>query len=430
MNRAPSDRNLLFGILALQLNFIGRDALIHAMSAWVLAKHRPLGDILFEQGALSTDSRDALERFVEKHLHKHGGDVRRSLAAIVTPGALRESLRQIADADLQASVAGLSTVEDPGRTEPYVPSEPSAVGAPTSANMRFQIVRPHARGGLGEVFVALDGELNRQVALKEIRQDHAADANSRARFLLEAEITGGLEHPGIVPVYGLGRYPDGRPFYAMRLIKGQSLKDAIERYHQHSGRRESADDMDVQADADRSPALELRQMLDRFFNVCNAIAYGHSRGVLHKDHTQARPHRVGHADAHRLQAQSQKVESDPVRRHENQGRERLRVRRSLAAPRTTATASEYSPGTFVLSIPLPASSRSISRSRRRLRPGSLPGFAVPLSRPAPFPSQLPPVFPRQSAVAPIHRRARFRLVLARRSIPTSSVASTSAPATT
>ena len=69
------------------------------------------------------------------------------------------------------------------------------------------------------------------MALKEIQDRHADDAGSRGRFVLEAEITGGLEHPGIVPVYGLGTYADGRPFYAMRFIKGDSLKEAIERFH-------------------------------------------------------------------------------------------------------------------------------------------------------------------------------------------------------
>ena len=54
------------------------------------------------------------------------------------------------------------------------------------------------------------------------------------RFLLEAEITGALEHPGIVPVYSLGTYGDGRPFYAMRFIKGDSLKEAIDRFHKNS----------------------------------------------------------------------------------------------------------------------------------------------------------------------------------------------------
>ena len=76
------------------------------------------------------------------------------------------------------------------------------------------------------MFVALDAELNREVALKQILDQHADDPTSRQRFLLEAEITGGLEHPGIVPVYGLGTYGDGRPYYAMRFIKGDSLKEA------------------------------------------------------------------------------------------------------------------------------------------------------------------------------------------------------------
>src|SRR4029079_4128342 len=89
----------------------------------------------------------------------------------------------------------------------------------------------HAEGGLGKVSIALDEELNREVALKEIKLDCADDDHSRARFLLEAEVTGGLEHPGVVPVYGLGRYADGRPFYAMRFIKGDSLEEALGRFH-------------------------------------------------------------------------------------------------------------------------------------------------------------------------------------------------------
>ena len=81
------------------------------------------------------------------------------------------------------------------------------------------------------ISVALDGELNREVALKQILDHHADDPASRERFLREAEITGGLEHPGIVPVYGLETRGDGRPYYAMRLIRGDTLKDAIARHH-------------------------------------------------------------------------------------------------------------------------------------------------------------------------------------------------------
>jgi len=110
------------------------------------------------------------------------------------------------------------------------PLSPSA-GSTTAGGTRFRILRPHAQGGLGAVYVALDGELNREVALKEIRPSHAGDPESRTRFLREAEITGGLEHPGVVPVYALGHHADGRPFYAMRFIRGESLKEAIARFH-------------------------------------------------------------------------------------------------------------------------------------------------------------------------------------------------------
>jgi eukaryotic-like serine/threonine-protein kinase len=148
-----------------------------------------------------------------------------------------------------------------------------AVGTVTSSGHRFRVLRPHARGGLGAVFVALDAELNREVALKQILDSHADDPVSRQRFVLEAEITGGLEHPGIVPIYGLGTYRDGRPYYAMRFIKGESLKEGIDRFH---------DDARGTSDAG-GRTLELRKLLGHFIDVCNAVEYAHSRGVLHRD---------------------------------------------------------------------------------------------------------------------------------------------------
>jgi len=150
-------------------------------------------------------------------------------------------------------------------------SSPREEAAPSGG--RFQILHPHAKGGLGEVFLAHDRELHREVALKEIRAEHVADEDMRARFLMEAEITGGLEHPGVVPVYGLGQYPDGRPFYAMRFIRGQSLREAIQRFHV---RRPSADPSGEQK-------LLLGRLLRVFVDVCNTVAYAHSRGVLHRD---------------------------------------------------------------------------------------------------------------------------------------------------
>ena len=144
----------------------------------------------------------------------------------------------------------------------------------TGLSGRFRILRPHAKGGLGQVSVALDQELHREVALKEILVHLSDDTNARERFVLEAEITGGLEHPGIVPVYALGQYEDGRPYYAMRFIKGDSLKQSIEAFHK-------ADNPNLKDDGARQ--LALRQLLGRFIVVCNAMDYAHSRGVLHRD---------------------------------------------------------------------------------------------------------------------------------------------------
>ena len=99
----------------------------------------------------------------------------------------------------------------------------STVPPQFSQGERFLPIRPHARGGIGQVWLARDRELQREVALKVIQPRYAERDDQRARFLLEAEITGNLEHPGIVPVYSLGRNSEGRPFYAMRFIRGESF---------------------------------------------------------------------------------------------------------------------------------------------------------------------------------------------------------------
>jgi serine/threonine-protein kinase len=264
-----ADRNLLFGILALQMDFITRDAFIQAMHAWVLEKPKPLGQILGEQGELQPEQRNALDAMIAVHLKAHGNDPQKSLAALSSVSAVRNDLRQVADADVQASIHYLGT----GRKDGDDPPDTRPQATPPPPLSRFRILRAHAKGGLGEVFVAHDEEVHRQVALKEIQFHHADNPDSRARFVLEAEITGGLEHPGIVPVYGLGHYPDGRPFYAMRFIKGDSLQEAIDRSHQ----------ADVPGRDDRERNLALRDLLGRFIDVCNAVGYAHSRGVLHRD---------------------------------------------------------------------------------------------------------------------------------------------------
>ena len=284
-----ADRHLMFGLLALQNGVINQVQLLHGFQAWTLDKTKSLADHLLARGDLSAAKRALIEALAEVHLEVHDGNVEKSLAAISAGKSTRESLAKLGDPDIEgtlghvASAHGSTDSGDADRTASY------AVGTATSDGQRFRVLRPHARGGLGAVFVALDSELNREVVLKQILDHHADDATSRQRFLLEAEVTGGLEHPGIVPVYGLGSYADGRPYYAMRFIRGDSLKAAIEQFHSSTapispsplageGRGEGA----VPAPA-TSRDLALRKLLRRFTDVCNAIQYAHDRGVLHRD---------------------------------------------------------------------------------------------------------------------------------------------------
>jgi serine/threonine-protein kinase len=267
--RGDAERGLLFGVLALQMGFVSRDALIAAVGAWALEKSTPLDRVLVARGALAPDERDLLEPLIEKHLSRHDGDPERSLAAVGMPPAALGPLGLIAAPELQASVTRLVTP----REHDDGPATALSVGTPTSSGGRFRVLRLLDRGGLGEVYVAVDEELHREVALKAIQDERAADPDSRTRFLLEAEVTGRLEHPGVVPVYGLGQDDDGRPYYAMRLIRGESLKEAVARFHEAERPGRDA--------AERE--LAFRALLGRFIDVCNAVAFAHSRGVLHRD---------------------------------------------------------------------------------------------------------------------------------------------------
>ncbi len=269
---AVADRDLLFGLLALQNGLIDQSQLVAAFHAWTREKGRPMAEFLVARGDLDVADRLAVEALVARHVNKHGGSAQRSLAAIPAGRSIQTSLARVCDANIEASLAHVGLAcnqagEDADRTANY------SVGSATSDGQRFRVLRPHAQGGLGAVFVARDEELHREVALKQLLDQHADDTVSRQRFLLEAEVTGGLEHPGIVPVYGLGTYADGRPFYAMRFIRGDSLKEAIATFHDDSAHQR-----------DPGPrTLALRQLLRRFTDVCNAIDYAHTRGVLHRD---------------------------------------------------------------------------------------------------------------------------------------------------
>lgn len=147
----------------------------------------------------------------------------------------------------------------------------SAVEAVNEAANRYAMIGEYARGGMGRILLVHDCHLGRDVALKELLpglDDESTPAAERhahelsARFLREARITGQLEHPSITPVHELGRRTDGTLYYTMKLIRGKTLDKAIE----------------------EARSLEERlALLPHFIDLCNAVAYAHARGVIHRD---------------------------------------------------------------------------------------------------------------------------------------------------
>lgn len=259
-----TDRNLLFGVLALQADFLDVARFAEACSAWAARKDTSLANLLVERGWLSATDRVDIEKLVERKLSKHSGDVKACLAE-VTGDQVRRSLAGVNDPEVQKSIAG--TLSEPAggmvllATTAYEPTE----------GERYTKSRLHASGGIGRVWLARDASLGREVALKELRPERAGHPKVWARFLREAQITGQLEHPGIVPIYEMGRRSDDRqPFYTMRFVRGRTLAEAATSYHERKARGEAG-------------PLEFRELLVAFVGVCNAVAYAHSRGVLHRD---------------------------------------------------------------------------------------------------------------------------------------------------
>ena len=156
-------------------------------------------------------------------------------------------------------------VSDAGET---ISPSPLQSAIPTG---RYTLTAFHARGGMGEVWRCQDASIGREVALKRLVGDRST---ARERFICEAQITGQLEHPSIVPVHDLGVDDSGQPFYVMKLVRGRTLKAAIDEYH-----------APVEASGKAREPREVGRvrLLQVFLDLCHAVAYAHSRGVIHRD---------------------------------------------------------------------------------------------------------------------------------------------------
>ncbi len=171
-------------------------------------------------------------------------------------------------------LATLERLDGSGRVAKLLGVTVAARGGEFDARItegRYELIRKLGQGGLGRVWLARDVNLNRHVALKEISHVAGQSEAIVERFKHEAEITGRLDHPSIVPIHQLGKdLATGRVFYAMRFLGRTTLQDSISEYHE---RREAGDE---------DPML-LRHLLTAFVNVCHAIGHAHSRKVIHRD---------------------------------------------------------------------------------------------------------------------------------------------------
>jgi tetratricopeptide (TPR) repeat protein len=141
---------------------------------------------------------------------------------------------------------------------------PGAVGRPSpDAAQRYVLGAEIARGGMGVIYCAIDTALTREVAVKVLRDTFAPDSDTARRFAAETRITAQLQHPGIPPVHDSGTLADGRPFLAMKLIKGCTLEELL---------RQRGD-----------PAADRGRFMAVFEQLCQAVAYAHAHGVIHRD---------------------------------------------------------------------------------------------------------------------------------------------------
>lgn len=261
MAHEQTDRNLLFGLIAMQSGLIDMQQFVDACTLWGARRETELAKVLIEQGWLDEEDHQHVDYLLKKRMKKAGGDVRNSLANM--PNNLKSALESIDNGDIQQSLAGIGD-HDRISTGPRISSSRRGDDRITRRGL-------HSTGGIGQVWLAYDKVLDREIALKELKADKSNAPMSRERFFREAQVTAQLTHPGTVPVYDF--VDDGQQsYYTMKFVQGRTFTEQIEKYHQWCN--------DNGQTGVTSGMIEL---LNQFASVCNTVAYAHSRQILHRD---------------------------------------------------------------------------------------------------------------------------------------------------
>jgi WD40 repeat protein/serine/threonine protein kinase len=266
------DRNLLYGVLAVQLKKLTPADFVELAGEWANDPTVDIAERLAEAGYLTREERRVLNELVLKALREHGGSASATLRAFQDDPDLCNSL-------LDTLPAPPRRVNDPDASpRPVWTWQPGATGEMPELGVqetpgRYRLIRERYVGGMGRILQVNDHFLARDIVLKELLPepqatgqgpdgDHRFSIPLASRFFQEAQITSQLEHPAIVPIYELGRRMDGTLYYTMKMVRGRTLAAAVQQAKGLS---------------------ERLRLLPHFMDLCQAIAYAHSRGVIHRD---------------------------------------------------------------------------------------------------------------------------------------------------
>ena len=176
-----------------------------ACRAWVADKSKPIADLLVERGWITAEDRGFVEKQLERKLAKHQHDPRVTLNSVVRGDPPRRAIKQV-----ESACGGQQSLSSwPSSGPVLIETIGETLGEPEQPKSRYTWLSEVGKGGLGKVWLARDNDLAREVALKEVKPGSASTEAVR-RLIKEAQITGQLQHPNIVPVYEVNRGPPRR----------------------------------------------------------------------------------------------------------------------------------------------------------------------------------------------------------------------------